>query len=107
MPPLFHSLDVFKGVREFHDFFNASKFPFSRHPCVDFNASIGFCRVEWSAEKSPQASHSDRGRREVKISPAFTLKCSDGVSEIINFTQVVMCFFDSGQDPPTDFDTRR
>ncbi len=43
----------------------------------------------------------------MKISPAFALKCSDGVSEIINFTQVFMCCFDSGQDPPTDFDTRR
>ena len=43
----------------------------------------------------------------MKISPAFTLTGSDGVSEIINFTQVFMCFFDSDQDPLPHIDTRR
>ncbi len=58
--------------------------------------------VEWNEapKKSPQASHPDKGRREVRTSPAFTFHCADGVSGINNITPVFMCVFDSDQDPP-------
>ena len=63
-------VDVLKGIQDIHDLLEAGGFWFSSQICSDFDDLIGACRVEWGVQRSPQASHPERGRRRVKISPA-------------------------------------
>ena len=76
-------VDVLKGIYEILKFSDDCKFPFSWRPCIDLNDFVGACAVEWGALRSPQASHSEEGRRQVRTSPAIFLNYPTGVSHIL------------------------